>query len=144
MANSRVEPQSVDQPLGATSRIDKRVAQFIRVRDEIKQIEDDAEKALVPWKVLRDKLIGEMLQFLDQTGQKSAKTSAGTVSIRVDVTASCSDPDAFIDYVREHDAYELLDRRANKTACRDFAEQHGTLPPGVKLSSKRTVGVTKA
>ena len=34
-----------------------------------------------------------------------------------------------------------MDRRANATACRDYAEEHGALPPGVKINSIRTVGV---
>jgi hypothetical protein len=56
-------------------------------------------------------------------------------------TASCSDPNLFIDYVREHDAYELLDRRPNSTACKEFLKANNQLPPGVKLNSMRYVNV---
>jgi len=38
--------------------------------------------------------------------------------------------------------FDLLDRRANATACRELAEK-GTLPPGVKLNTIRTIGVRK-
>ena len=60
-------------------------------------------------------------------------------------TAPLTDPDEFMSFVRERDLYELLERRANALACMTYAEEHeGTLPPGVKINSNRTVGVTRA
>lgn len=129
---------------GAT-RIDKRVAQFILVRSEIERIEEEQKAQLADLKKVRDMLIGEMLAFLDRTGQKSAKTAAGTVTVQVRDTAVCTDPDAFMDFVFENNLRELIERRANAVACKDHAlANEGVLPPGVKINSKRTVGVTKA
>jgi len=135
------KPEKSPDPNG---RIDKRVAQFVQLRDKIAELEEMHKDQLKPFKAAKERLVGEMLEFLDKTGQKSAKTAEGTVTATVRHTASCSDPDAFIDFVRENDAYELIDRRANATACRDYADEHGALPPGVKISSMRTVGVTRA
>jgi hypothetical protein len=129
-------PQNLD-----TSRIDKRVEQYLWIRDEIARIEE----TIKPLQELKDRLAGTMLEFLQQTGQKSAKTAVGTVTVHIQSHASCSDPDAFIQFVRANDAYELLDRRANALACVDYAESHGgTLPPGVKINRNRTVRVTRA
>ena len=128
----------------SNGRIDKRVAQFIALRDKISAIEEEQKEFLKPFKDAKQKLIDEMLEFLDKTGQKSAKTEFGLATVIVRHTAACSDPDAFIEFVRENDAYELIDRRANALACRDYAEEHGALPPGVKINSMRTVGVTRA
>jgi hypothetical protein len=132
-------------PPESNGRIDKRVAQFIFIRDEIEKIKARHKQELAEYEHFKQLLIGEMLDFLDRTGQKSAKTAKGTVSITVKHTAICTDPDQFIDFVREHDLYELMDRRANAIACRGYAEEHeGTLPPGVKINSMRTVGVTRS
>jgi hypothetical protein len=126
-------------------RVDKRVAQLVMIRDEIERVEEEQKKQVAPLKAVRDRIIGELLMFLEQTGQKSAKTAEGTVSIKVTYTAPLTDPDEFMTFVRENDAYELMDRRANATACKEYAEEHdGALPPGVKLNSKRSVGVTKS
>jgi hypothetical protein len=100
---------------------------------------------LKPFEDIKQKLIGEMLEFLDRTGQKSAKTAEGIATVIVRHTAVCTDPDEFMEFVFEHNLRDLIDRRANATACRDYAEEHqGTLPPGVKINSMRTVGVTRA
>ena len=122
-------------------QMNKLVAQFIALRNRIKQLEDIHEKQLAPFKLAKDKLAGVMLEFLDAAGMESARTEAGTVSATVRSSASLPDPDAFMDFVMKRGLFELMDRRANVTACREFAEEHGNLPPGVKINSVRTVGV---
>ena len=134
-----------DPPPAADGRIDKRVSQFILVRDEIERRKEQHKLELKPFEELKQKLIGEMLDFLDKTGQKSAKTVDGIATVLVRHTAVCTDPDEFIGFVFEHDLRDLIDRRANAVACREYAEENeGVLPPGVKINSIRTVGVTRA
>jgi hypothetical protein len=52
-----------------------------------------------------------------------------------------ADPEAFMKFVIANQAYDLLDRKANATACRDYAAEHQNLPPGVNMSAVKTVGV---
>lgn len=92
----------------------------------------------------QDEVGAEMLAFLDQTGQEAARTVLGTVTRRVRDSASLPDPDAFMEFVIHNNAHELMDRRANGTACKHFANVHGHLPPGVKISSIRYVSVRAA
>lgn len=123
------------------TRIDKWVAQYIAIRERIKQMDALYKKQMEPFEKAKDKLAGHMLEFLDSTGQEMARTDEGTVYVLNQSRASLGDPDAFMEYVVKNSAYELMDRKANSTACREFAEEHGSLPPGVKLNSTRTVGV---
>jgi len=121
-------------------RIDERVEEYVKVRDYLR-----AEEArLEEYRNLKERLAGLLLRMLQTDGVKSARTEFGTVSIRVIPNASCSDPNLFIDFVREHDRHDLLDRKANVNACHEYAKEHGSPPPGVQLSAKRTVGVRGA
>ena len=128
---------------GAT-RIDKLVGLYVRLRNEVDKIKDEQVKVLEPYEREKEELIARMLRFLDDTGQDSAKTAEGTVRSTIKYSASVPDKEAFMDFVRQNDLYELMDRRANALACKDFAKEHGALPPGVKLSSHRSIGVTKS
>lgn len=123
------------------AKINKLVAQYRAIRVRIEQMEEEQKKQLKPFKDAKDKLAGTMLEFLDRTGQEMARTDEGTVYVLVKHTTPLGDPDAFMDYVMKNGAFELMDRRANSTACREFAEEHGSLPPGVKLNTTRTVGI---
>jgi hypothetical protein len=133
--------KSNGKPEEVASRIDLLVADYIKVRTRLGELKEDYEKEIQPLKAVKDELAAAMLAFLDQTGQEMARTDEGTVYATVRHTASCPDPDIFMEFVAQHGFYDLLDRRPNATACRDHAEEYGTLPPGVKIHSTRTVGV---
>ena|SRR5215471_17069180 len=122
-------------------RVDRLVAYYIQLRNEMKAEEKAHQQKMRPFEEARQRLTAELLAFLDISGQEMARTNEGTVSARVKDTASLEDPTSFIQYVRKNDAYELMDRRANGTACKEFAKEHGQLPPGVKISSMRFVSV---
>lgn len=126
----------------ADQKIDKRVAQYLQIRSRIDELKEEITKC----NKCQQMLIGEMLQFLDHNKLKSVRTSDGVLlTAIVKPSAKLEDPDVFMNFVMKHGAYWLLDRRANANACRDHAEENdGILPPGVKLTTMRTVGVTKS
>ena len=130
--------------LQVPEKINKRVAQYVAVREEKRQLEAKYKELAARINNILNKLECEMLAFLDQTGQERARTNEGTVYVRTDYSASLADPHAFMEFVIEYEAFELMDRRANKTACREYCEEHGRLPPGVNLNQTRTVGVRKS
>jgi hypothetical protein len=123
---------------------DKWVGQFVDLRNKLKEFDDKVAKTRNANFIDKmNALQAKMLTAFDATGLESARTDHGTASVLVNHYASCSDPDAFIKFVRNNDAYELMDRRANGTACRQFAQETGNLPPGVKINTVRTIGVRK-
>jgi len=122
-------------------KVNKLISQYLQLRKKIEEVEEAQKRQLAPFIEMRNKLGGTLLQWLDDTGQESAKTSEGTVSIKTTHHASLADPDAFMTYVMKNGAFELMERRASSTACRDFAEEKGSLPPGVKINSNRTATV---
>ena len=125
-------------------KFDELVEAFIECRDVIEAIKERHKQELAKPNQLKEMLTERLLDMLASTGQDMARTKFGTVSAATRDTASCSDPNIFVDYVREHDAYELMDRRPNSTACRAFLDEHGELPPGVKLNVLRYVNVRAA
>lgn len=130
------EPDKIEIDVTAETLI----AIFIRIRDRIAEIK---EQQLAPLEEAKNIAVGKLLEFLDKTGQESARTNAGTVTAAIRTDASLADPDVFMDYVIDTGLFELLERRASKTACTEFLEAKGELPPGVRLHSVRTVNVRK-
>ena len=122
--------------------VSKRVAQYRLIDKKLDELNEEHTKALAPLVKIKDLLSGYFEKFLTDTGQQTAVTAGGTVHWNHRVTAKLEDPQAFMDYVIANKQFDLLDRRANATACRELAEK-GTLPPGVKLNTIRTIGVRK-
>jgi hypothetical protein len=124
--------------------MEKRIQQFIAVRDFIKE-QDDAHKAkMKDHRATLDRLTGLIQVFMDENKLENLKTKFGTAYTSVKRTASLADPDVFMNYVIENKAFDLLDRRANSTAVQAFVDKHKVLPPGCNLNSIANVGVRRA
>lgn len=139
-------PEATPQPAPAPPAFDaeKRVAQFVALRDKIKAIEEKQKADLAPYKETLEKLKAVLLAHLNSTKQESASTTAGTFYKTDKKSASLEDADAFMRHVIGTEAWDLLDRRANVTAVEDFIKEHQMPPPGVKWAVKQDVGVRRA
>jgi hypothetical protein len=124
--------------------VEKRVKQYVAVRDHIKVIEERHKKELEQWVSDKEKLTGIIQAALAAAGAESIKTSEGTAYTTTRYTASLADPKAFMDFVIENKQFDLMDRKANAPAVRDYCAEKGSLPPGVNLSSISTIGVRRA
>lgn len=122
----------------------KRVEQFVKLRDLIKQRDDAHKEAMKPMREMLEQLNAMLLQHLNGLNGDSVKTAAGTVYRTEKKSASLADPVAFMDFVVQNGAFELLDRKANVTAVEDFINTNNVPPPGVNFSSAYTVGVRRA
>lgn len=119
----------------------ERVDQYIKLRAKKKEIQDEQKAVIAKYNSALEKLEGLLLSWLEQTGQDNAKTAFGTVYKKERKSASLNDASQFLDYVIENGAWDLMDRKANVTACADYIEEHGSAPPGVTFSREIEVGV---
>lgn len=124
--------------------VNKRAAQYVKLRDKVKQITEKHKEELAPYNDLMARMRGEFVGFLHDTKQESAKTSSGTIYLTTKSTASLEDADAFMRHVIGTEAWDLLDRRANSSAVKAYIDENNTLPPGVKFSQVVDVGVRRS
>lgn len=135
-------PAVVEPAVPAT--VDKRVAQYVAVRDAIKAANEEHDQRIKPLVELQNMLTGWMQNFMEQAGADNIKTAHGTCYMTTRYSASLADPEAFMKHVIANSHWDLLDRKANVTACKDYVAEHNCQPPGVNMSSISTVGVRRA
>lgn len=124
--------------------VQKRIDQYVAVRDKIRETKERHEKELAPLVEIQNILTGWLQNFMDVAGCDSIKTKNGTCYNTTRYSASVADGEAFMGFVISNQRFDLIDRRANATAVREYVETNKTLPPGVNLSAIRTVGVRRA
>lgn len=124
--------------------MEKRVAQYVQVRDALDALAERQKAEAKPLKELLDVLGGVLQKFLDDNNLANLTTAAGSCYTSTRHTASVADAKAFMDYVIETKKFELLERRANPTAVKAFVQEHGHLPAGVNMSALTSVGVRRA
>lgn len=127
-----------------TASPDKICGAYIALRDKIAEIEAQHKAALAPYKDAKVKLEQAMLNILVTQGVESMRTASGTAYRTERTSVTIADKSAFMDYVTNNGAFELLDVRANKTAVADFLTENQDLPPGVNVSREATVGFRRA
>jgi hypothetical protein len=123
---------------------EKMVAAYVALRDQIKAKEEEHKKELEPKKKMLEEINARLLTGLNQTGQDSAKTPAGTAYKKRFVSATIADRDMFKRHVIGAEAWELIDWRANKTAVDAFVKNHQDAPPGVTFTQGYDVGVRRS
>lgn len=133
---SMAPPSAVD--------MEKRVEQFIKLRDLKAKIEERHKDELKPINSAMEQLKELMAKGLDALNVDSAKTACGTVSFSAKASAALADKSAFWTYVVTTGQFDLIDYKANVTAVKEHIENHqGQAPPGVNFSVFRDVGVRR-
>lgn len=121
----------------------KRIEQYVKLRDKIKELKEGYEALLNPYVTALEKLNGMILDHLNNISADSVATPSGTAYRTAKKSASLADPDIFMNYVITNGAWGLLDRKANVTAVADFIETNKSLPPGVNFTQVFVVGVRR-
>jgi hypothetical protein len=121
----------------------QRAAQYLAVKAEIDRCEEEFLKGKVALQEIKCLLEGYFEKALTDAGAQNIVTPLGTVHWNTRVTASLEDAEVFMDFVKSTQNFDLIERRASATAAKDYAEKNNMLPPGVKLSTIRTIGVNK-
>lgn len=127
----------------ANLNFDKRVAQYVKLRDHIKARKDAHKAELAPFNELLEQLNGVMLGHLQNVSADSVSTASGTVYKCEKKSASIADMSAFWTHVITSGDWDLVDRKANVTAVEAYIEKNGAPVPGVNYSSRFEAGVRR-
>lgn len=117
---------------------------YIALRDARRQLKSqfDAEDAKL--KSGLEQLEAIMLNHLNTSGSESVRTDNGTFYRQEQITPSASDWQLVYDWIKEHDAWDLLERRVKVGFVKEFQEAHdGALPPGISVYREYVVRVKR-
>lgn len=116
----------------------------INIRDARAALKKQYDDADVDLKASQERLENAMLDHLNKHGMESVRTEFGTFYKQEDIKPSGSDWQALYDWIKEHDAWDALERRIKKTFVSEYMEAHqGSLPPGVSVHREFVVRVRR-
>lgn len=123
--------------------IEQLVGRYIEIRDKKDEIRKAYNAKVAKLDDAMNKLEAVLLASFDSAGVDSTKTKSGTAYISARKSFTVADRDAFLDCVREENAWELLEARCSKLAAEQFLEATGKLPDGVNYRAERTINVQR-
>jgi len=123
--------------------VDQVVAGYITLRQRKQAVEREAEEKVNDIKAKMSKMEAWLLEQANVQGVTSFKTNHGTAFVTTTDFANVADWDAVLTYIKDNEAFDLLERRVSKSAVRGYIEARGAVPSGVNYGTKLEVNVRK-
>jgi len=109
---------------------------------KLEKLIDEIDESKKPIQATLKELDDLLMMRLHTDGVTAVATPHGTIHTIGRTTARVMDPQAFREFVKERDAWDMLDLKANMTACRGYMEKRKEHVPGVELSTTRRLSIT--
>lgn len=131
-----VEQASV--PMDKLAKVYRKMA--ARIQELTREYETQVEAIKAQQDAVKIALKDQMLKL----GVSSVRTDQGTVVLSTTTRYNTQDWDSFKEFVKEHDAVDLLEKRIAQTNMRTFLEENpGLVPPGLNSMTEYNVSVRK-
>ena len=124
-------------------RIDDIAAKYIKLRDFKDQINAESKEKVAKIKDLMDGMEAQIMTFLNQTGQDSAKTPSGTVFKKTTTKVSVADWDVVLKFMKENDMDTMYYRNVSKEAVEAYIEEVNEVPPGLNITREVSISVNR-
>ena len=135
------EDAKVTETLNST---DELVARYIALRDQkvlIKEIAD-ADTKVVSDKM--DIIEAEILAQCEALGADSIRTASGTAIRSIKSRYWTTNWDAMYNLIREHNVFDLLERRVHQTNIKQFLEENPSIyPAGLEVIRQFAITVRR-
>lgn len=113
---------------------------YLKMRDEARVLEDKIKKIKEQQALISDK----MLDLCNTQDANTLSTTNGTISRRLNSSYWTSDWDSFYNFVKNHDAYHLLEKRIHNANMKEFlADNPDELPMGLQAKKQYVISVRK-
>jgi hypothetical protein len=118
---------------------------YLKIRDARSDLKAKYEEDDKKLEEQMDVIEARLLEICKDTDADSIKTQAGTVMRRVATRYWTNDWDSMYNFVKENDAYGLLERRLHQTNMKQFLEENpDKFPPGMLLDSQYKITVRRS
>lgn len=120
------------------------VAHYLTLRDHKDKLNAEHKARIAELDAQMHNAEVYLLNQLNETGLDRLGAAAGTVFVKVNTMPGFEDREKTIEFIKQSGNVELLQARLSSTAVKDYMDTHGgELPPGVKITSERTVQIRR-
>jgi hypothetical protein len=123
--------------------VDQVIAAYLKYRNQKEAMESEIKDKVKDLKDKMTKLEAWLKTKADADGVTSFKTAHGTAFVTTNDYANVADWDAVLSFIKENDAFDMLEKRVSKNAVRGLIEKNGAVPSGVNYGTRIDVNVRK-
>lgn len=124
--------------------LDKLARVYRKIYLKVQELTQEYESQIEELKAKQDEIKNAMKDQMMALGTNSVKTNEGTIILSQKTRYYTDDWDSFKQFVVEHDALDLFEKRiAQKNMAIFLEENPGAVPPGLNSMSEYAVTVRK-
>ena len=124
--------------------LDKLARVYRKIRGKIQELEKEHDNAIEALKAQQDEIKMAMKDQMRALGLTSVRTAEGTIILSEKTRYVTNDWDSFKEFVKEHDALDLFEKRIHQGNMISFLEENpGSVPPGLNSMTEYDVSVRK-
>jgi hypothetical protein len=128
----------------ATVPMDKLARVYRKMQARIQELTTAYETEVETLKAQQDQVKSALKDQMLALGLTSVRTDEGTVILSTKTRYSTTDWDEFKDFVKEHDALDLFEKRIAQTNMAQFLKENPALvPPGLNSNAEYSISVRK-
>jgi hypothetical protein len=125
--------------------LEQLTATYIKIRDARNKLKQEYEGKDAELETQLRVIEQEMLEICKAVDANSIKTDAGTVIRSVKSRYWTNDWDSMYRFIKEHDAYALLEKRLHQSHMKQFLEENPEIEPaGLNVEREYTVVVRRS
>lgn len=127
-----------------TIPMDKLARVYIKIRTKIQKLTQEYEAQVEELHAQQNEIAMAMKDQMLALGSTTLRTDAGTIMLGKKKRYYTEDWQSFKEFMVEHDAIDLLEKRIAQTNMSKFLEENpGLVPPGLNSNTEYAVSVRK-
>ena len=117
---------------------------YIKMRDARVKLQREFDEADGRIKEQQEQVTQALLEMCKETGAEGLRTPAGSVFKTIKTRYWTSDWGSMKQFIKDHDAIDLMEQRVHQTNMKTFLEEDPTLmPPGMNVDSRYSITVRR-
>lgn len=124
--------------------VDRLTKVYVRIRQKRRELAEEYEKQDAKIKEKLDCVKKELLEICKAMGADSIRTAHGTVVRSIKTRYWTNDWEEMWEFIKENDAYGLLEKRIHQLNMREFLDAHpDKIPTGLNADREYEISVRK-
>jgi len=142
-ADATAERRAEAEALAAVP-MDKLAKVYRKMAAKIQELTTEYDAAVEEIKRQQDAVKTALKDQMLVMGVSSVRTENGTVVLSTKTRYNTQDWDSFKEFIKEHDAIDLLEKRIAQTNMGTFLDENpGVVPPGLNTMTEYAISVRK-
>jgi hypothetical protein len=138
------EPAPQEAPTDVTVPMDKLAKVYRKMQSRVQELTAQYESEIEDIKRQQDVVKIALKDQMLKLGVSSVRTDQGTVVLSTKTRYNTQDWDSFKEFIKEHDALDLLEKRIAQTNMATFLSENPSLvPAGLNSMTEYAISVRK-